>query len=412
MYQVCDYISCYAQVRPVILCVSGGDEERHYKRKIMCGNHSLGRTMVEYCLTTSLPGMRYLVTGEHVMERIVWGMMVMASIFLALYCCIYKYVITAQPSTTSTTLPPLIICPPYTPDLGRVQRTLPVMETMWELWDTVRRGETQQEDMPWRNESHAVRKFFNKVMYEGGKMAMDDCEDIIETCHGEKGSKDCCQHSEKVYTKAGLCLQISQTPTTRKDDQVGFKKDFLQIHNLLPVSMRLNMLDSVRIGHPVLSLPYWGETYLCDDQWGQEEAAVICRGLGFNNGKKFYQSKPSTGKISFGQYFGKFNCTGSEDSLLDCPRTEFAGCDVEEKISSVMCDVGGLHGVHMRTKTKGYPYLQGTNGEEYFCKDSFGSLEASVFCRMLSWKTGKVTLVSDGDQLIALHTPKCEGKLL
>ena len=127
----------------------------------------------------------------------------------------------------------------YTPDMIRVLRTLPVME----LWDTVRRGETQQEDMPWRNESHAVRKFFNKVMYEGGKMAMDDCEDIIETCHGEKGSKDCCQHSEKVYTKDGLCLQISQTPTTRKDDQVGFKKDFLQVIDCCFISMMKECVD-------------------------------------------------------------------------------------------------------------------------------------------------------------------------
>ena len=76
-----------------------------------------------------------------------------------------------------------------------------------------------------------------------------------------------------------------------------------------------------------------------------------------------------------------------------------------------MCDVGGLNGVHMRTKTKGHPYMQGTDGEEYFCKESFGSLEASVFCRMLSWTTGKVTLVSDDDQLRAAHKPRCEGKL-
>ena len=183
---------------------------------------------------------------------------------------------------------------------------------------------------------------------------MDDCEDIIDTCD-DKSSKQCCQNAQKIFTKVGLCLEISQTPLQKREDQVGLKREFLQIQTLLPVSLRLDYLKSGRIGQPVLSLPYWGETYLCDDQWGQEEARVICRGLGYSNGRKFYKSKPRLDLRSFGEYFGKFHCLGDESSLLDCPRTQFPGCEIEERISIVMCDLGGLNGVHMETKTKGYP---------------------------------------------------------
>ena len=394
------------------------------RQQTICGNNSLGRNLVNYCLNSSLPGVKYMVyCPDHVMERAVWGILWILCIFLAIFCSVWyslqtsehPFIITLTDEKVRAPLPPVIICPDYAPSTERirmVEEKLPVMKIMWNMWDGVRTGQLQGEEMPWKNESQQVQRLFTKVMYEGGRMAMDDCEDIIDTCDGERDAKDCCQHSQKIFTKKGLCLEISQTQLKNREDQVGLKKDFLEIHQLLSITVKLEFIKSGRIGHPVLSLPFWGETYLCDSQWGEEEAQVICRGRGYRNGRKFYKSKPRMVLSSFGEYFGKFDCTGSEDNLLDCPRTIINGCKIEEKISTVMCDVGGLDGVHMKTKTKGYPYLEGARGEEYFCKDSFGLLEASVFCRMMSWTVGKVTLAPDDRQVLAAHNHRCEGKEL
>ena len=260
------------QGTPVIVCVSAMGEADITRQQAMCGNNSLGRTLVDYCLNSSLPGVKYLVyCPDHVLVRAVWGILWVLCIFLALYCSVqhslqiseHPFMMTRTEETVHTPLPPVIICPDYAPGQDRrqmVEQKLPVMKFMWTAWDAVRSGELHQEEMPWRNESQEVDRFFSMVMYEGGRMAMDDCEDIIETCDGERSAKECCENSQKVFTKAGLCLEISPGLLEKREDQVGLRAEFLQIHKHLPTSVRLDFIKSERIGHPVLALPYWGET--------------------------------------------------------------------------------------------------------------------------------------------------------
>ena len=59
---------------------------------------------------------------------------------------------------------------------------------------------------------------------------------------------------------------------------------------------------------------------VCDDDWGLEEATVVCRQLGYSSA----ESAPCC--ASFGQGRGEIildelKCNGSEDSLLLCPHS-------------------------------------------------------------------------------------------
>ncbi|PIK49864.1 putative scavenger receptor cysteine-rich protein type 12 isoform X1 [Apostichopus japonicus] len=72
----------------------------------------------------------------------------------------------------------------------------------------------------------------------------------------------------------------------------------------------------------------WGT--VCDDDWGREDAEVVCRQLGFSTVIAFY------GEAHFGEgtgdiFFDDLNCDG-EDSLVSCPHAGLGvhGCDHNE----------------------------------------------------------------------------------
>ena len=169
------------------------------------------------------------------------------------------------------------------------------------------------------------------------------------------------------------------------------QEQFLLHRNLFNLTVSLNSETSERLGHPVVSMDYWGQSYLCDSQWSQNEAKVMCRELGFATGAKFYKSKISQ-KISqsFSPNLGKFQCLGNEATLSECKRSMLEQtCDFNEDLSLLLCDVGGLNGIHRKTKVRGYPFTLGPSSELYFCSKNFGNKEASVFCRMLGWNHGR-----------------------
>lgn len=73
----------------------------------------------------------------------------------------------------------------------------------------------------------------------------------------------------------------------------------------------------------------WGT--VCDDDWGREDAEVVCRQLGFSTVIAFY------GEAHFGEgtgdiFFDDLNCDGNEDSLVSCPHAGLGvhGCDHNE----------------------------------------------------------------------------------
>ena len=166
---------------------------------------------------------------------------------------------------------------------------------------------------------------------------------------------------------------------------------FFEAKPILNISLSLKSEKSERLGHPVLSIEHWGQSYLCDSQWSQNAAQVMCKELGFESGAKFYQQSISKDiSMSFAPYIGKFQCSGDEKSLNECQTIPMEDiCEPSDNLSLLLCDTVGLNGVHRKTKVRGFPFIQNPRKEEYFCSDDFVDKEASVFCKMLGWRHGR-----------------------
>lgn len=74
--------------------------------------------------------------------------------------------------------------------------------------------------------------------------------------------------------------------------------------------------------------------------WDDKDAGVYCRSIGFNFGLAYQHSEDNVLSQKRGPYMlGRFNCTGNETNLLDCPhsnRTNLDNC-TEFDIASVLC---------------------------------------------------------------------------
>ena len=107
-----------------------------------------------------------------------------------------------EENTLIPALPSLLICPGNSPiHKKEVEKNLPVMKVMWELWNNVTNNQpTYSEGLPWKNRSTTIHDFFSKVMFEGGRMASSGCEDHLKTCDNIM--------SENVFTDIGICLKF------------------------------------------------------------------------------------------------------------------------------------------------------------------------------------------------------------
>ena len=52
------------------------------------------------------------------------------------------------------------------------------------------------------------------------------------------------------------------------------------------IRVALSGTSSARVGFPVVTSNYFGSKYLCGDTWGDAEADVICKSLGFVGGER------------------------------------------------------------------------------------------------------------------------------
>ena len=86
---------------------------------------------------------------------------------------------------------------------------------------------------------------------------------------------------------------------------------------------------------------------ICDDEWDDKDAQVICRMLGFSGGTALQGTSPSNSgspKHSFGPGTGEIlleniKCSGSEESIFDCDHSGIGvhNCDHRED-AGVRCD--------------------------------------------------------------------------
>ncbi|XP_056136474.1 neurotrypsin [Lampris incognitus] len=140
----------------------------------------------------------------------------------------------------------------------------------------------------------------------------------------------------------------------------------------------------------------WGS--VCDDQWDDSDAEVVCRQLGLSGVARAW------GQAYFGEGSGhvwldEVRCTGNELSLEQCPKnswgehnclhSEDAGVSCNPLTDGTVRLAGGVGSYEGRLEVF-YHDQWGT-----VCDDSWTDSNTQVVCRQLGYRSGE-TLVSEG----------------
>ncbi|XP_061856813.1 neurotrypsin-like isoform X2 [Colius striatus] len=141
----------------------------------------------------------------------------------------------------------------------------------------------------------------------------------------------------------------------------------------------------------------WGT--ICDDQWDDRDAEVVCRQLGLSGNPKAL-SWAHYGQGSGPILLDEVECSGNELSLDQCKKSDWGqqNCDHIED-AGVSCDpftegtvrLAGGQGPH---EGRVEVYYSGDWGT--VCDDGWTELAAQVVCRQLGF-SGPATLASEGD---------------
>ncbi|XP_066240409.1 neurotrypsin [Saccopteryx leptura] len=160
-----------------------------------------------------------------------------------------------------------------------------------------------------------------------------------------------------------------------------------------PVSpiLRLAGGSSVREGRVELyRAGQWGT--VCDDQWDDADAEVVCRQLGLSGIAKAWH-RARFGEGSGPVLLDEVRCTGNELSIEQCARSgwgehncghqEDAGVSCTPLTDGVLRLAGGKDSHEGRLEV----YHRGQWGT--VCDDGWTELNTLVVCRQLGWKYGK-----------------------
>ncbi|XP_029926880.1 neurotrypsin [Myripristis murdjan] len=158
----------------------------------------------------------------------------------------------------------------------------------------------------------------------------------------------------------------------------------------------------------------WGT--ICDDQWDDIDAEVVCRQLGLGGVAKAW-TWAHFGQGSGPIFLDGVQCTGNELSLEECPHNNWEqhNCDHMED-AGVSCNPytdGAVRLVGADSPWEGRleVYHQGDWGT--VCDDNWTELNAQVVCRQLGFR-GRAEVAPDGVYgeglgLILLDEVQCQG---
>nr|XP_020735441.1 neurotrypsin [Odocoileus virginianus texanus] len=179
--------------------------------------------------------------------------------------------------------------------------------------------------------------------------------------------------------------------------------------------LRLVGGSSVREGRvEVYHAGQWGT--VCDDQWDDADAEVVCRQLGLSGIAEAW-SQAYFGEGSGPVMLDEVRCTGNELSLEQCPKSSWGEHDCDHKEDA---------GVSCTPLTDGVIRLAGGKGshegrlEVYHrgqwgtvCSDGWTDLNTYVVCRQLGFKYGKQASANHFEESMGpiwLDGVSCSGK--
>ncbi|KAM9770613.1 neurotrypsin isoform 1-T1 [Menidia menidia] len=140
----------------------------------------------------------------------------------------------------------------------------------------------------------------------------------------------------------------------------------------------------------------WGS--ICDDQWDDSDAEVVCRQLGLSGVARAW-GQAHFGKSSGHVWLDEVRCTGNELTLDQCPKsawgehnclhTEDAGVSCSRLTDGTIRLIGGAAGHEGRVEI----FYRGQWGT--VCDDGWTDSNTQVVCRQLGYRGG-ATVLSDG----------------
>ncbi|XP_075010554.1 neurotrypsin-like isoform X2 [Calonectris borealis] len=201
-------------------------------------------------------------------------------------------------------------------------------------------------------------------------------------CHGDEKALLQCGYREAV---SGACNQGSATVTCVPPEGVGAP--------LRLVGGKETFEGRVEVYHD----GKWGT--ICDDQWDDRDAEVVCRQLGLSGNPKAL-SWAHYGQGSGPILLDEVECSGNELSLDQCKKSDWGqqNCDHIED-AGVSCDPfteGTVRLAGGRSPSEGRVEVYYNGDWGTVCDDGWTDLGAQVVCRQLGF-SGPATLASEGD---------------
>uniref|UniRef100_A0A8C7B0H0 Neurotrypsin n=1 Tax=Neovison vison TaxID=452646 RepID=A0A8C7B0H0_NEOVI len=220
-------------------------------------------------------------------------------------------------------------------------------------------------------------------------------------CRGDEENILLC---EKDIWQGGACPQKMAAAVTCSFSQ---GPTFPAIRLVGGSSAREGRVEVYHAGH-------WGT--VCDDQWDEADAEVICRQLGLSGIAKAW-NQAYFGEGSGPIVLDEVRCTGNELSIEQCPKSSWGehNCDHKED-AGVSCTpltdgvirLGGGKGSH---EGRLEVYHRGRWGT--VCDDGWTELNTYVVCRQLGFKYGKQASANHFEEStgpIWLDDVSCSGK--
>ncbi|XP_072196689.1 neurotrypsin-like isoform X2 [Excalfactoria chinensis] len=201
-------------------------------------------------------------------------------------------------------------------------------------------------------------------------------------CHGDEKTLLQCGYQEAV---SGTCNQGSAMVTCVPPEGIGAP--------LRLVGGKESFEGRVEVYHD----GKWGT--ICDDQWDDRDAEVVCRQLGLSGNPKAL-SWAHYGQGSGPILLDEVECSGNELSLDQCKKSDWGqqNCDHIED-AGVSCDPfteGTVRLTGGRSPSEGRVEVYYNGDWGTVCDDGWTDLSAQVVCRQLGF-SGPATLASEAD---------------
>lgn len=147
---------------------------------------------------------------------------------------------------------------------------------------------------------------------------------------------------------------------------------------------------------------------VCSENWGDNEANVFCREMGFKGGKAYN----FLFKKSLPFWITNINCNGTEKYLKNCKMNDkpVKQCSMSKrKDAGVLCFTEDVK-FKLSEGSSGVPkiYFDGRWGQ--ICGENLKAMEAKVICSQLGYETGRVSYIfKKSSPLYFFHVYYCIG---